>query len=149
DHQTANVLVDRKRRGEDVEEVARPHIFKKGSGNAVHHARAKVPKKHGSKQRRDKVEASSGHAVEVPCDEAPEHDVNCNPNEERQHAGRASPHEIEVAKRNRHRACDKGIHPTSSLSGSRATVMNSSSSDPFPCSRGRVFGSPSSSILPF
>ena len=43
EHQPGNVLRDRERRGEDVEEVARPHVLEERRGDAQHDPPEKIP----------------------------------------------------------------------------------------------------------
>ena len=77
--------------------------------------------------------------VQVPGDEAPQHDVDGHPGEQRQRRARGSRASGRTGGA-RWRATRRGPHGHQrppSASGSRATVMNSSSSVSLPCSRGQ------------
>src|SRR3546814_7211645 len=75
----------------------------------------------------------------------PEHDVDGNPREGRQHARRAAAQQVVVAQQDAGDVTDVHVGaPASNASGSRATLMNSSSSDATPCSAGSRRGSPCS-----
>src|SRR5439155_4153785 len=81
-------------------------------------------------------------------DKSPQHHVDGDPCEQRQHTGGAPAHEIKLPKHNGECPVQTHFFQTrSSASGSRAMAMNSSSSVDLPCSRGNVFGSPSNKIF--
>src|SRR3546814_6684300 len=79
--------------------------------------------------------------VQIARDEPPEHDVDGNPREGRQHARRAAAQQVVVAQQDAGDVTDVHVGaPASNASGSRATLMNSSSSDATPCSAGSQIG---------
>src|SRR3546814_19994921 len=81
-------------------------------------------------------------SVQIARDEPPEHDVDGNPREGRQHARRAAAQQVVVAQQDAGDVTDVPVGaPASNASGSRATLMNSSSSDATPCSAGSRRGS--------
>src|SRR3546814_6961092 len=72
-------------------------------------------------------------SVQIARDEPPEHDVDGNPREGRQHARRAAAQQVVVAQQDAGDVTDVHVGaPASNASGSRATLMNSSSSDATP-----------------
>ena len=57
EHKAADILGNRERRGEEVQEIARPDVLKECHRHALHHASKKVPEQHRAQQRRHEVEA--------------------------------------------------------------------------------------------
>ncbi len=48
-----------KRRREEIQEIARPDIFEKSRGHALHHADEEIPQQHRAQQRRHEIEAGA------------------------------------------------------------------------------------------
>ncbi len=100
EHQPAQILGDLQRRGEHVDEVARPDVLEERHGDALHDAREKIPEQHRTQQAGGEIDAAGVDAIEVARNEAPQHDVHRHPGDHRQHAHRAAAHQIDLAQRN-------------------------------------------------
>src|SRR6185437_1643263 len=147
--QAGDVFRHGERSGEDVEEVARPDIFKKSGGHALHHAGHEITEKYGAEKRRDEAVRGVGEAAEEFAHESPQDHIDGNPGEEWHKAGCAAAVEIELAERDGGKAGE--VHDWSaprSSRGSRATPMKSSSMVDLPYWAGSVRGSPSRMITP-
>jgi hypothetical protein len=122
EHETAQVLAYRERRWEDVQEIARPHVFEKRYGHPLHDPGEEIPEQYGPKKHRDEIETAQCHGIEIPGDESPEHHIDRYPYEQGQNTGGASTHEIKLAQ-NDGQDLVKGHQRSSNASGSRAMLL--------------------------
>ena len=69
-HQAEEVLWNRDRRREEIQEAPRPDVLEENRGDPVHNPGEKIEEQHRPEQRRDEVEARGRDAV-LPSDPAP------------------------------------------------------------------------------
>src|SRR5688572_25443294 len=113
----------------------------------MHDPREKIPEQNRSEQNGDEVR-SAACSIEISRQEAPQKDIDHHPNEERQNPNGAALQEVKLTERNGEGPLEIHALSSSNVSGSRATVMKSSSRLVLPCSAGSVFGFPSRRIFP-
>ncbi len=81
EYETTHVLGYRKGCREEIEEIARPHIFEEGRRHSLHDANRELPQENCSQECRDEIEAGRGDGVEISSNEAPQHHVDSDPRE--------------------------------------------------------------------